>query len=189
MNLNYLIRYYIYNGNITEITIDNMQSYYLLEYIRLLNNPKFTEFIVARDEFTSNFTNEARQAFGDLGFTMLKEFQGYRNPYVGIATELKVVEEKRGYGDVLITSSGVLRNGKLNYDIASGGFNYIYQCKLIINGMDYMPIVHFPYEHPYTNGRGLNIVIWDNTLEKVVDSICFDTYEYTNPLGGRSFYE
>jgi len=52
--------------------------------------------------------------------------------------------------------------------IGNGGGNI---SSIKINGSEYSP-----------NDRGLNFVVYNNDTKKIVDAVCFDTYEEGNPV-------
>lgn len=72
--------------------------------------------------------------------------------------------EEAGKGSMHL--SGCLRQGKSFYEIQSGGYQGGDECHIMIDGEDYAQ-----------NARGINLVIYNNMLGKVVDSVAFDTHE------------
>jgi hypothetical protein len=73
------------------------------------------------------------------------------------------------------TSENLMIASKYNWDnhraeIMSQGWNYSrstnVECSIKIDGTEYA-----------VSKRGLNFVIWDKTGEKVIDSVCFDTWD------------
>ena len=55
--------------------------------------------------------------------------------------------------------------GNISYTISSAGYQVGNTSSIIVNGVEYSK-----------NMRGLNIVVYDNQLKQVTDSVAFDTF-------------
>ncbi len=165
-----------------------------IEYLSLTKDRNYTVFIMVKDEGTSSLTEEQRRGFSSLGLQKLSELT-YRDSYIGILKEGEVIcEYSEDWSDTVmekqvntniellnklkniklnensqekkslpITHKGIIDN--ISYSITSGGLASGNIASCLIEGKEYAK-----------NSRGINIVVYDNDLHKVVDSTCFDTY-------------
>lgn len=142
------------------IVVGNCQYVKAADYISGLNNSNYLLFMSVRDDASTSFTTEIRDAMFNLGLeTDLTN--KYRNSYVAVLDGKKVVfesvsEETVEYSS---TSEGV------EYHVLSAGFNAGSRSEIVINGVDYS-----------FNSRGINIVVYDKENETVVDQVVFDTW-------------
>ena len=85
----------------------------------------------------------------------------YRQSYYAIINEDNVIED---VGNVLLETSGDIRDKSLKYKVISAGFDVGNESSIIINDKEYS-----------LNMRGLNFVVYDNELQKVIYSCNYDT--------------
>ena len=86
----------------------------------------------------------------------------YRNSYFAVIESGQVMVEKMSNRKLEHQSS--FRNGEVIYSLTSAGLNCGNDCSIKIN-----------YSECAKQKRGLKIVVYDNELKCVVDSVCFDT--------------
>lgn len=133
-------------------------SGFLHEYLQSLKERNISIFIVAKDEASGYITETIYEDLKDLGFS--KDLRGqYRKSYYAAATPEKTVDE---ISDEMISFSG--RTGSIPYSLTSAGWLVGNTCSIQIDGKEYAK-----------NVRGLNIVVFDNDTNEVLESIAFDT--------------
>lgn len=129
--------------------------------IRELRSDQHVIFISVKDDASNSFTEEIAQSMHDIGLRY-DLLDCYRKGYIAILDGNNIIFED-------------LSDERLEYDfnmdgksveIVSAGFSVGNESKIIIDGIDYS-----------NNSRGMNIVIYDKIQQKVVDSICFDTWK------------
>ena len=133
----------------------------LLKYLELINQERYSVFISVKDEATKSLNDDLINSFKKLGFTFnLKE--KYRYSYLAIKHMGKVTESL----DKKILESNGNINDNCTYSVISAGYDCGNKSSIIINGHEYSK-----------NKRGINIVIYDNDLNKIIDQVCFDTFD------------
>ncbi len=191
-----------YQRNIAEISLNKITD--PCDYISyLLSEGNYTIFISAKDSASSGLKQEQRDYFASIGLTELSELT-YRASYLAVIEDGNIVvemsqrdpgapqeeetdesfvmndmehieeiyEAEKSGDDEENEEEEVLTlnyNGKLSdgskYEVISGGLYLGNKSSILINGTEYSG-----------NSRGLNIVVYDNELEEVVDSVTFDTH-------------
>ena len=135
-------------------------SGYFHEYLRSLMGRDVTVFIAVADEATSSLTATLFDDFRELG--LQTDLRGrYRNSYYAVIAPDGVAEEITPQGTV--SHEGMV--GNTPYTIVSAGFQVGNYSSIVIGGVEYSK-----------NGRGFNIVVYDNGSGQVIDSVVFDTY-------------
>ena len=135
-------------------------SAYLHEYLQSLQGKNLTIFVSAKDEATNALTPPLLQDMRNLGIKT--DLQGrFRNSFYAVISPDCVIEEIDS--QKALCREGTI--GDMNYIISSAGIFVGNVSSIIINGVEYSK-----------NLRGLNIVVYDNALKQVTDSVCFDTY-------------
>ena len=143
------------------------------EYLDLIReyDKQYTVIFSICDEAVKNLNGDLRKQLNTLGFT--DDFDSsadFQHSFIGILQDGKVIYEAMsdGNSDIerdALTYHGVLPNG-LKYYVSSAGYQVGNASSIVIDGVEYS-----------VNKRGFNIVIYDNQNERVVDSICFDTWK------------
>lgn len=129
-------------------------------YLRMLKNSDYSVFIASKDEASKCFTEDLVALMHDLGFNAA--FAGQeRSSYYAVITP-EALHEESGMNKLYTQDS--FNNGH-KYYISSAGFDAGNDCSIIIDDVEYA-----------LNKRGLNIVVYDNVSEKVIDSVRFDTH-------------
>lgn len=140
-----------------------------------LKEPGYSVFISVKDEAALNLTEEAREAFSEMGFQELSQL-ATRECYIGILDEGTVYYEQRALG------AEPLVYREIDYSVVSGGFESGNISSVMICGGE-----------ESLNERGLNIVVYDKRLQQVVSKAAFDTHEQapsiSTDLGVERTYE
>lgn len=135
-------------------------SGYLHEYLMSLMGRNLTIFISVKDEAVNSMTPLLFQDLEMLGIRT--DLKGrVRNSYYAVISSNEVIEEIAA--QARLTHEGMI--GEVPYSITSAGFQVGNYSSIIIDGIEYSK-----------NGRGLNIVVYDNEACSVIDSVVFDTY-------------
>jgi len=163
---------YVVDGNerrymIGELSNDFelMNETYFVPYLMLLANRDYAVFITVKDEAASALNSEALVAMQALGLQLSLEGE-IQSSYYAVLDEGKVLAEQLSKDK--ISQVGVLTDEKTTYGIISSGFTAGSDCSVKINGNEYA-----------IGKRGINIVVYDKSSAKLVDSVCFDTYTGT----------
>ncbi len=135
-----------------------------------LDNGNCTIFISVKDDAASALTEEQRAYFESIGLIELSQLT-YGCSYLAVVDDGNVLTEQyqkdpgeANENDDLITFSGTLHNGTA-YTVVSGGYHMGNKSSIIIEDTERS-----------SNKRGLNIVIYDNQLQRFVESARFDTH-------------
>lgn len=130
-------------------------------YLQKINSPDYSIFIAASDEASHFLKGEPVTLMKNLGLTV-SIADNDRNSYYAVITPEKTCEKT---GIEKLTLQDSFNNGTSSYYISSAGYDSGRSCSIIIDNTEYAQ-----------NRRGLNFVIYDNHLKKVVDSVRFDTH-------------
>lgn len=144
------------NGNL--VHIENID-----EYLKAVIDPNYTVFITTQNEAAYGITESTLSQLASLGLkNSLKQKYGYA--YAAVISQENGVTESISESDT-VTLTGTLRNQASIYTVT--GTDYFHSSSTItIDGIKYN-----------TQSRGINIVVYDNTLRKVIDSVAFDTHD------------
>jgi len=126
-----------------------------LDYYR--TKPGIAIFISVHDEASIALDENAKNTLRSMGLTECSAL-GFRDSYVAIINEGKVLLEKRSQGTEPVYAEGI------NYSMCSGGFETGVVSSIMIDNQEFSPCQ-----------RGFNVVIYDKALNQVVDSAAFDT--------------
>lgn len=136
----------------------------IVSYLEELINAKekYSIFILTMDEAANCWTYILQEKLKELG---LKEslINQYRSSYYAIVDKGEVLDEKLDVD--LISTEGHLTTDNITYKLESAGYYAGNTCSALINGQEYA-----------MRERGLNIVVYDNEINEVVDSVSFDTH-------------
>jgi hypothetical protein len=133
----------------------------VVQYLKKINEDRYSIFMAVKDEASSGLKKEVVDAMHELGFAF--ELEGkWRNSYVAVKTQDEVFEK---ISDQEIKKDGTYRDGRMGYKITSAGAECGNSASINLAGIEYSK-----------NQRGINIVVYDNIGQKVVDSVCFDTH-------------
>lgn len=141
------------------------------EYLRLAaSNNDYTIFIVIKEDAARSLTQEQREGFLTMGLTKLSSV-AVGEPYLAVFDRGRLICEKAGYSDmtekvseeISLFDRGIL-NGRYEYSLESVKKSTGNKASCVINGIEYAK-----------NHRGLNFVVYDNKLGRVIDTAYFDT--------------
>lgn len=116
-------------------------------------------FISVRDEASNTFNDEIRKKFQTRGLESLATLQ-FQDSYLAVIKDGAVLYEQKDHGEIPIEFKDV------GYQMISGGMKSGNISSIKINGEEYS-----------LQTRGLNIVVYDEFLDEVVDQISFDTFK------------
>lgn len=132
----------------------------IYDYLAYLKNERFSVFIAAKDEASSHFNTDIFSLMKNLGFSI--DLAGkYRSSYLGVIDQGNVKIDEAA--NAKLTNNGFLADGTA-YSVMSAGYDNGNTCSIMINNVEYAK-----------KSRGLNIVVYDNRISQVIDSVCFDT--------------
>lgn len=140
----------------------------LESYLPMLNNSRYTVLISVRDQ-SCNLSETAQAELFQLGLQQpIIGSERYRFSYLAVISDGEVKHEQiSDTNGQLLTYESRLPNGDIISVHSQGaGEDGLGVASVIINEREYA-----------LNRRGLNIVVYDNELEKVIDSIAFDTHD------------
>lgn len=130
------------------------------EYLELIKDDRYTVIISVRDEATKNLNNDIMQKLRCLGL-QINLSKEYRCSYYAVISDKKVSEE---LDYIKLEYTGKIRDGRDDVSVISAGWGCGDISSVKINGNEYSK-----------NGRGLNIVVYNNETRRIIDSVCFDT--------------
>jgi len=134
----------------------------LYQYVKEIQKlDDVTLFFSASDDISLGLSDEKISgALNALGLRTNFSCLEYSNAYAAIVEGGAATYES--YSNRKIIHSANLKNGT-NYCLVSSGFVCGPESKIEISGVNYS-----------MNGRGLNIVVWDNVSGLILDSVVFD---------------
>ncbi len=129
-------------------------------YLEALRDDRYSVFISVKDDCTQNLKSSMLERLRALG--LKAELEGkYRSSYYAVVSGGTVKERQ---GDQRLEYGGSIRGGRTPYRIVSAGMKSGNTSSIQIDGKEYGK-----------NRRGLNIVVYNNEMMEVLDSVCFDT--------------
>ncbi len=139
------------------------------EYLSdVMDKDDYAIFISVKDEASDALTDEQREVFASLGLDDLSTL-GFRDSYLAVIDDGKVREIMQQYDSENGEQQPISLDGTLDdqteYSLVSGGYNAGATTSIVINGSEYS-----------AGTRGINIAIYDERLQEVVDTAVFDTY-------------
>ena len=155
-----------YSQMCTSFSVNRIED--IDEYLRAVNKPDYIVMISVKDEAVRRLKESTKNILRGYGSAASWEAESMlRCAYTAVLENGIISEETsmmRG-GDPLV-QTGSFHNSRNRYVIKSAGFEDKGGAvsSIMINGVEYS-----------MNSRGLNIVVYDKLLEKVIDSVSFDT--------------
>lgn len=144
--------YDIFFGN--KIPLKQEEEIY--DYFNLLKNDNYVTILSVKVEPFTQFADQTVKALNGLGIQKACLYTGASN-YIGIVDGENVTYDKMS----ALPLEFKTKIGGLDVGATSGGSEA--PCSIKINGVEYSK-----------NTVGLNIVVYDKSLKRVVDSICVD---------------
>jgi hypothetical protein len=151
----------------TEEYWDEVQTIYLLlretdliKYLRELNLERFSIFMAANADTMNGLNQETVDSIRKLGFNVDLGCNSNCN-YIAVKTPEGIFETA---SDGEIIRNDTYNNGRLGYTITIGKDDSGNEISICLDGTDYS----------LQNQQGINIVVYDNISQDVIDSVCFD---------------
>lgn len=140
----------------------------LNKYLSLLkeNKERYTIFIAVKDEASKHLSKKSQKALNELGLTTVWD-DAYRKSYYAVIEGGKVLLDEMSAEE--LTYTGSFCQGRNIYTIKSAGKNVGNSCSIKIKRKE-----------KAKGKRGLNIVVFDNERQRIIDSVCFDTFDRAN---------
>lgn len=132
------------------------------QYTAALQDGRYSIFISAKNECTANMKDPVIENLKRIGLQAALQGE-YGCSYLAVISDGEIVEQL-AYSE--LKKEGTVREGRVMYELLSAGNGCGNKSSIKIGGHEYSK-----------NGRGLNIVVYNNDTKKIVDSVCFDTYE------------
>lgn len=131
-------------------------------YLDLIHNERYSIFISVKGDAARSLDDRVLGAMKRLGLAF--ELEGKEGvSYLAVCSNGEIYEQT-GYEK--LEHCGTIRNGATTYEISSAGGEYGNESSIIIDGAEWSK-----------NKKGLNIVVYDNLLRDIVDSVAFNTSE------------
>jgi hypothetical protein len=158
----YAVGYVTDEYSANAIRLRNERNIY--QYLDLINDPRFTIFIVVKDECAVSMNNVIMSGLQALG--LKEDLRGkVQQSYVAVIENGQVVYEALAPDKTTaLKNEGTLKDGT-KYNLYSASLPSGNDASITIDNFEYA-----------VKSRGLNIVIYDNTDKSVVDSVAFDTW-------------
>lgn len=133
----------------------------LTEYLKKLNDDRYTVVISAKDKAGAYISSQADQALQELGLESISR-EDKNLSYLAVIDCGKVVANELRSDDS-VSYSGSIRNGIIRLKASSSGYS------------GEKGTISFDGKESSKNRSGLNIVVYSNERRCVVDSVNFDT--------------
>ncbi len=134
----------------------------MVHYLRGLRDDSLSVFLLARDEASSGMTDSVRDALEALGLQTVWDGSMVHHAYIAVIDGGTVQYEQSSAGKLEYRYEGQ----KSAVELSSSGWYAGNRASVILDGQEYA-----------VNGRGLNIIVYDNVMQQVVDSVSFDTFD------------
>ena len=131
----------------------------LNNYLELLQDTRYSIFITIKDEGASALNENSMDLLRVLGVKTDLSGQVGKSFYAVIDNGT-VIEE---LSENSVEHTGTIRDNLVKYYIKSAGVKGGNKCSIKIDGTEYSE-----------NARGINIVVYDNDLKRVIDNCSFD---------------
>ncbi len=129
----------------------------LTAYLAEFWDKEFSIYLSANGDIADALTESERKTLADMGLTDLSEIED-GDSYLAVIREGDIVTEQCAPDEKELEASGEI------YKICSGSTDEESVCSLMVQGTEYVG-----------KAEGLNIVIYDNVLDQVIDSVVYDT--------------
>lgn len=134
----------------------------LHRYLSMAGDSRYVVLLAVKDEASASLNEDLQNRLKAMGLGADWK-DGYRKSYFAVLEGGHVTKEKMA-GERL-EQKGSFGNGRVVYRIVSAGAQCGNDCSIQLNGREQAK-----------RRRGLNIVVYNQELGSVVDSVCFDTY-------------
>lgn len=151
-----------YEGIIKDCELTHITD--MEEYTKAVRDERYSVFLSVKDECTANLKESVIKNLRELGLQAALQGE-YGCSYLAAVSNGNAVVEQSGYQE--LEAEGTVRGGLVTYEMTSAGNRCgNAEASIKINGSEYCK-----------NGRGMNFVVYNCDTRKIVDSVCFDTYE------------
>lgn len=138
-------------------------------YIRQASIPGHTVFVTVKDDAATSLSAVQRNDFAAMGLDGLATLR-YRDSYLAIIENGQIQTQKvRSSASAVATKKPLVSTGALEdgvaYALTSGGLFHGNVASCMIDEAEYAP-----------NQRGINVVVYDNTMHRVSARTWFDTF-------------
>lgn len=140
----------------------SIQERVMVHYLRGLQDDALSVFLLARDEASSAMTDSVRAALQALGLETVWDGSMVHHAYIAVIDGGTVQYEQSSAGKLEYQYEG----RETPVELQSSGWYAGNRASAVIGGREYA-----------LNGRGLNIIVYDNVMQQVVDSVSFDTFD------------
>lgn len=137
----------------------------LNKYLSLLkeNKERYTIFIAVKDEASKRLSKKTKKLLNELGLATSWN-DAFGKSYYAVIEGGKVLLDEMSAKK--LSHTGSFYQGRYIYSIESAGNKVGNSCSIKINRGE-----------KAKGKRGLNIVVFNNERQRVIDSVCFDTYD------------
>ena len=150
-----------FNNTNADETEDYFNESVLLYFLNGLKSDSLVAFIAVKDGACPGMTESVQNVLSNLGSQVEWDDSMFRKSYLAVIDDGQMQYEQESSDALTFTFK---LNDKM-VDLTSAGYSVGNQASITIDGYDYA-----------VNERGLNIVVYDKEMGKVIDSVCFDTY-------------
>ncbi|MGN1151242.1 MAG: hypothetical protein ACI4SN_03675 [Lachnospiraceae bacterium] len=140
------------------------------EYLSKLNHKGYTIVVASKDEFTYSLQESTLELLRQLGLSANLAGQEGCN-YLAVISDGQVLHEEMSFEP--IEYMGTIKNGYIPIYALSTKDEWG-------NGLTSVRIAGEEYSK---NESGLNVTVYNNKTQKIVDSVWFNTYEPDNAMG------
>lgn len=137
----------------------------LSEFMKIADNPNYIICLSIRDDATRGITQSEYEELQKFGLNM-RFVDRYRTSLAAVIDNGWVVAQKDGNMQL---SCEYNPYANCEIKVTSAGYNSGNSSSIVINGKEYSK-----------NKRGLNVVVYDKTTNKVISSAVFDTWLMEN---------
>lgn len=132
----------------------------IIKYLELINDSRYTIFMSVKDDGANVLTEDAKSEMLKLGLET--DLTGkFRSSYYAVISNGEIIED---VGNIKLETKGTVLNTDVAYSVTSAGHDCGNISSIIVNGKEYS-----------INSAGLNIVVYNNETNQVIDTVCFDT--------------
>lgn len=136
-----------------------VQAEDIYTYLDLINQERYSIFLSIKERSQQVLDGKTGDLIKDLGFAFPFDVQ-QDTSYLAVRSGDEIYEET---GCEMLKYHGTIRDGAVTLEMISAGADYGNISSIVIDGIEYSQ-----------NQKGLNIVVYDNLLKKIVHSTSFD---------------
>lgn len=130
------------------------------QYLSMLQDDRYSVLVAVKGDVAAEIRGDVLEGFRRLGIAAPVE-GAFGSSYYAVLDNYQVREE---ISMESLSVTGALRKGVVSYEIVSEGKESGNSCSIKIDGDKYA-----------VGEKGWNIVVYNNEIKRVIDSVCFDT--------------